>query len=218
MCGRYTLALPEPELVEVFDVPPLGFDYHPRWNVAPGQECAVVAEDRKGRRMGLMRWGLVPGWMDDPPSGGFVNARAETAWEKPSFREAFRRRRCLVPADGFYEWAREGDRKVPRWFHPVGGGALALAGIWEGRTFAVLTTEANADVAPVHPRMPVILPRERWARWLGGGASVEALRALTGPAPDGTLDRRVVSTRVNGPDEDDPGLIEGVGEDGGAGG
>lgn len=208
MCGRYTLALPEPELLETFDVPPPEFDYRPRWNVAPGQECPVVAEDRHGRRMGLLRWGLVPSWMDDPPSGGFVNARAETAATKPSFREPFRRRRCLVPADGFYEWAREGERKVPRWFHRADGGALALAGLWEGRTFTVLTTDANADVAPVHPRMPVILPPERWDAWLVTGTAVEELQEMVGPAPDGSLDRRTVSTRVNTPDEDDPELIE----------
>lgn len=208
MCGRYTLALPQPDLLETFDVPEPEFDYRPRYNVAPGQDCPVVAEDRHGRRMGLMRWGLVPGWMDDPPSGGFVNARAETAWEKPSFRESFRRRRCLVPADGFYEWAREGDRKVPRWFHPVKGRALGLAGLWDGRTFTILTTEANADVAPVHPRMPVIVAPGDWGTWLGSGTGVEELRALLGPAPDGSLEARVVSTRVNTPEEDDPGLIE----------
>jgi putative SOS response-associated peptidase YedK len=210
VCGRYTLALPEPELLETFDVPPPEFDYRPRWNVAPGQECPVVAEDRRGRRMGLLRWGLVPSWMDDPPSGGFVNARAETAATKPSFREPFRRRRCLVPADGFYEWAREGERKVPRWFRPAAGGALALAGLWEGRTFTVLTTEANADVAPVHPRMPVILPPETWDAWLAAGTAVEELRGMVGPAPDGSLACRTVSTRVNTPDEDDPELVEPV--------
>lgn len=208
MCGRYTLSLPAPELVEAFDVPPLSFEWRPRWNVAPGQDCPVVGEDRKGRRMGLMRWGLVPEWMDDPPSGGFVNARSETAGEKPSFREAFRRRRCLVPADGFYEWAREGGEKVPRWFRRRGGGVLALGGIWEGRTFAVLTTAANADVAPVHPRMPVLVPREGWDAWLDAGTPGDVLRGLVAPAPDGVLERRVVSTRVNTPDEDDPGLVE----------
>ncbi len=210
MCGRYTLALPAPELVEAFDVPPLSFEWRPRWNVAPGQDCPVVGEDRKGRRMGLMRWGLVPGWMDDPPAGGFVNARAETAHDKPSFREAFARRRCLVPADGFYEWAREGGAKVPRWFHPAAGGPLALGGIWEGRTFAVLTTEANADVRPVHPRMPVLVPRSGWDAWLDGGTPREALRRLIAPAADGTLERRVVSTRVNAVGEDDAGLVEPV--------
>ena len=210
MCGRYTLALPAPDLVETFDVPELTFRHTPRYNVSPGQECPVVAEDQRGRRMGLMRWGFVPGWMDDPPSGGFVNARAETAHRKPSFRESCRRRRCLGPADGFYEWAREGGEKLPRWFHPVGGGALALAGLWDGTTFTILTTEANADVAPVHPRMPVILGPDDWALWLGSGAGLEELRSLLGPAPDGTLERRWVSTRVNAPDQDDPGLVEPV--------
>lgn len=210
MCGRYTLALSRSELMEAFQVPEPDFDWVPRYNLAPGQDCPVVARDRHGRRMGLMRWGLVPDWMDDPPSGGFVNARSETAHRKPSFREAFRRRRCLVPADGFYEWAREGEARVPRWFRPRAGGALALAGLWEGRTFTILTTDANADVAPVHPRMPVLLPEERRDAWLAPETGTDALRAILGPAPAGTLEARVVSTRVNTPDRDDPGLLEPV--------
>lgn len=117
MCGRYTLATPADEIVETFDVGPLTFDYFARFNIAPGQSAPVVAQDGRGRRAGLLTWGLIPGWRDEPGKGLF-NARSESVHEKPSFREAFERRRCLVPADGFYEWSTGS----------VGGGEAAGAG------------------------------------------------------------------------------------------
>lgn len=215
MCGRYTLATPPQELIEVFDVPALTFDLTPRFNICPGQRVPVVGEDRRGRRAGLLRWGFVSASADEPGSG-WINARGETAHRTPSFREAFARRRCLVPADGFYEWKREGDSKVPHWFHPAEGGLLAFAGIWEhwdrlGREprdgFAILTVAANADVSGVHDRMPLIIPPEHHAAWLSGDTSGDRLAAMVEPAPVGTLTARVVSTRVNSPREDDPDLL-----------
>jgi putative SOS response-associated peptidase YedK len=216
MCGRYALVSGAEELVEAFDVPLPGFELVARYNIAPGQDVPVVAEDRRGRRMGLLRWGLVPGWKDQPGSG-LVNARSETVRTTPSFRDAFSRRRCLVPADGFYEWRREGDRKVPHWFHPRDGSVVSFAGIWERwsrpdaeprHTFAILTTEANADVAPIHDRMPVVVAPEHRALWLSRASDSDDLAGILRPAPRGTFGSHEVSTRVNRADEDDPGLIE----------
>jgi putative SOS response-associated peptidase YedK len=215
MCGRYTLATPAEELVEAFDVVAPTFDWLPRYNVAPGQDAAVVAEDARGRRIGLLRWGFPPAWKDEPGTG-FVNARAESVTTKPSFREAFSRRRCLVPVDGFYEWKRADGARQPFWIHPSGSGLLSFAGIWETwrrpgveprHGFAILTTDANAEVRRVHDRMPVVIPAEARARWLDRATPAAELARLLVPTPDGTFDLRPVSSRVNRTDEDDAGLI-----------
>ena len=219
MCGRYTLSANADELVEAFDVPTPTFDLVARYNIAPSQLAPVVAADRRGRRMGLLTWGLVPGWVDEPGEG-MINARVESVGERPSFRDALERRRCLVPATGFYEWKREQGAKVPYWIHPAKGGVISFAGIWERwsrsgaeprHTFAILTMEANADVAPIHERMPVIVARVDRARWLdrsldGSGA----LGLLRGGAP-GMLASHAVSGRVNRTAEDDAGLTEPAG-------
>jgi len=219
MCGRYTLAAAPPELLEAFDVPELTFEYFARFNVAPGQDAPVVAEDRRGRRIGLLQWGLVPSWKDEP-SGGFVNARSESVRRTRSFAEAFARRRCLVPADGFYEWRREGSLKTPYWLHPSQG-LLSLGGIWERwsrpghdvlHTFAILTTEANEDVRPIHDRMPVVIAPGARDLWLARDADLDEVEAVMRTPPGGLLRRRRVSTRVNRPDEDDASLIEAVEE------
>ena len=221
MCGRYTLATPSDDLIEAFDLPGLTFEYMARYNIAPGQPAPVVAEDGRGRRMGLLKWGLVPAWKGEPGSG-LINARAETVATKASFREAFARRRCLVPADGFYEWRREAEtgRKTPFWIHPVDQAVLTFAGIWETwthvaadplHTFAILTTSANEDVRHVHDRMPVIVPVEDRARWLDRATAEPSLEAILAPAPPRTLECHPVDRRVNRVAEDDAGLIERVG-------
>ncbi|HSM60728.1 MAG TPA: SOS response-associated peptidase, partial [Longimicrobiales bacterium] len=183
MCGRYSLATPADELIETFDVPGPTFEHEARYNIAPGQDAPVVAEDSRGRRIGLLRWGFVPARSDEAGSG-FVNARGESVGQTPSFRDAFRRRRCLVPADGFYEWRREGNARIPYWFHPPGGGVLAMAGIWEHWSrpghedrwsFAVLPVEASPDVRAVHDRMPLLLPRAAWDAWLDRSTGPDAL-------------------------------------------
>jgi putative SOS response-associated peptidase YedK len=218
MCGRYALAAPADDLVEVFDVPPPTFEPIPRYNIAPSQDTPVVAEDRHGRRLGLLTWGLVPAWVDAPGSG-IVNARSESVADKPSFREAFERRRCLVPADGFYAWKREGGVKVPHWIHPFGGGVISFAAIWERwsrpgaeprYTFAILTTEASEDVSHIHDRMPVVIASPARSRWLDPLADPADALSLLRPTPAGTLASYVVSTRVNRASEDDAGLIEPV--------
>ncbi len=220
MCGRYTLSAPEGALVEAFDVPALNFDYHPRYNIAPGQPCPVVAEDGEGRRMGLIEWGFLPAWKEEP-KGPFINARAESVATKASFREAFRRRRCLLPADGFYEWKAEGSTKTPYWLHPADGGILSFAGIWESWTrpgreprhgFAILTTDANEEVSQIHDRMPLVIAPEDRDAWLSRTSRGESLRRLMRPAPAGTFRLHAVSSRVNRPAEDDSALVEPVAE------
>ncbi|MBT3327123.1 MAG: SOS response-associated peptidase [Gemmatimonadales bacterium] len=216
MCGRFTLAADEQQLVEAFDIPTLTFDFQPSYNVAPGQSTVVVAADGAGRRAGQLKWGFVPGWLDQPGSG-FINARSESVADKPSFREAFARRRCLVPADGFYEWRRDGDAKVPHWFHPSSASPVAFGGIWESwsrpdqepkHTFAILTTAANEDVRGVHDRMPLVISPRAFSVWLDRNAQAAEVQSLLRSAPDGTFDVHPVTDRVNRPSENDVGLTE----------
>jgi putative SOS response-associated peptidase YedK len=209
MCGRYTVTAGATELIETFDVPELSFEHHPRYNVAPSQDAPVVASDRHGRRIGLMRWGFEPAGALSG-RGVWINARAESVARRATFREAFRRRRCLVPADGFYEWRREGRGRIPYWFHARDRGLFSLAGIWEGRTFAILTTDANDDVRAVHDRMPVVVAPGERAAWMDRDAPPEILARMLGPAPAGTFESWAVSGRVNRPDPEGPSLIEPV--------
>ncbi len=209
MCGRYTLTTPVPVLAERF-----GFDsfpeLKPRYNVAPTQPVAVVVAGPELRReLVLMRWGLVPAWSREGPKGPpLINARSETAADRPAFRQALRSRRCLVPADGFFEWAKVGGRKQPHYFHRPNGEPFAFAGLWERwqgpegdplLSCAVLTTEANEVVRPVHDRMPVILAPEDFQRWLESG-DAELLR----PCPPEALAVTRVSALVNSPRNDGP--------------
>ena len=145
-----------------------------RYNIAPSQAIPVVRVANGKRELADLRWGLIPHWAETPKAGGFVNARAETVTEKPAFRDPFRRRRCLVPADGFYEWKHIGKKKHPFFFRKAGGGLLAYAGVWDTwngpdgpvETVAVLTVPANDLVKPLHDRMPAIIPEDRFAEWL----------------------------------------------------
>lgn len=221
MCGRYTLGVPPVRIAEIFDLletPELA----PRYNIAPTQEAPVVLGSGGRRTLELRRFGLVPFWAKDPTiANRLINARAETVEEKPSFRTAFRRHRCLVPADGFYEWKPAGRRKQPYWIHRHDGLPFAMAGLCERwhadredeiRSFTIVTTEANPIVRPIHARMPVILDADAWDEWLDPKAPVEALRALLHPAPSEDFDTRRVSTLVNSPAVDDPRCIDAVDE------
>jgi putative SOS response-associated peptidase YedK len=205
-------------LVEAFDVPLPDFALEPRYNIAPGQLAPVVAEDRRGRRVGLLTWGLIPGWQDEPRKP-LINARSESISQRASFRDAFERRRCLVPADGFYEWKREGQKKAPFWIHPSAGGLISFAGVWERwsrpgsdprHTFAILTMPASQEVAAIHDRMPVVIqPSDRDA-WLDRETDAETAREILRRTPEPRLSCRPVSTRVNRPAEDDAALIDEV--------
>jgi putative SOS response-associated peptidase YedK len=155
MCGRYSLAASDEELVEAFDIPGLTFDYFARYNIGPGQAAPIVAEDKRGRRMGLIDWGFAPAWMDDPGTG-FVNARAESVATKASFRKAFARRRCLVPADGLYEWSRD---KTPFWIYPTRAGVLSFAGVWEAWRRPGERSEAVVGASATGSRRDVREPR-----------------------------------------------------------
>lgn len=231
MCGRYTLALPLSRIVDAFRVSQVTMEeWPPRYNIAPTQAAPAVVRDGEGeRRLGLLRWGLVPGWADDPSIGNrMINARAETAASKPAFRNAFRRRRCLVPADGFYEWRKPDSgkgAKTPFHIRRADGEPLAFAGLWERwrprtgegegggeplHTFTLLTTAASEWMKPLHHRMPVILEPEEWADWLDEEAEPEALESLVQAPRHPPLEAVEVSTRVNSPGNDDEGCVEPV--------
>ena len=227
MCGRYTLSVPLSNLVDSFDVDPPDFEYPPRFNIAPTQDAPVIAQDQEGRRMGLLRWGLVPGWAKDVAVGSrMINDRAETVADKTAFRKAFRSRRCAVPADGFFEWMKtEGEGgggivKVPHWIHQAGAKPFLMAGLWEKWTpqggsplfsFTIITTEAVPEIRKIHPRMPVILSRESTNSWLDPQSEVGTLQSLLQPFRGG-LEAHPVSSFVNSPRNDLPQCIEKVEE------
>lgn len=220
MCGRFTLTLDPVELRQAFDLGDMPEEWIPRYNIAPSQPVAVVA-DGKTRAVDFMRWGLVPSWAKDISIGNrLINARAETVMEKPSFRNAFARRRCLILADGFYEWQKK-DKKgpsVPYYFHLEDKKPFAFAGLWEFwkspegdalKSCTIITTDANEVVAPVHDRMPVILnPTTAW-QWLED-APGEALAGMLRPYPAGEMGAYVVSRMVNDPGKDGPALVNPV--------
>lgn len=193
----------------------------PRYNIAPDQDAIAVCTRDGERQIRTMRWGLIPHWARDSAIGRkLINARAETAAEKPSFRYAFREHHCLVPADGFYEWSGRGRWRQPWLIAAKDGNPLAFAGLWSHwrvpedamlsgslaehhpgdvvRTFTILTTAANETVSPIHDRMPVILPEEAFGPWLAGTA------VALDPAPDTLLEAQRVSLHVNNPRNDDP--------------
>jgi putative SOS response-associated peptidase YedK len=216
MCGRYTLSTPAGRLAEEFQLDST-VEIPPSYNVAPTQQVAVVLEDEGGRRLEMLRWGLVPSWADDPDIGArMINARSETAPDKPSFRRAFRGRRCLIAADGFYEWKREEGGKQPYYFRMQDGRPFAFAGLWESwekgdgtlRTCAILTTRANSVLEGIHDRMPVILPHDAYNAWLDPDADREELGELMIPYPNDDLETYPVSRFVNSPRNNDERCIE----------
>ncbi len=218
MCGRFALKLPPAELITRFGLTECA-DFEPRFNIPPGTDIPVIRRSPEGARvLHLLRWGLVPHWAKDPTIGNrLANARGESVADKPAFREAFRKRRCLVPADGFYEWKTEGRNKQPYYFSHLSGAPLVLAGLWESwrapdgtilRTVCLITTSANALMAPIHDRMPVLLNPTDWATWLEG--SMEQAAQLIAPYADGALQCWPVDRRLNRPTEVGAGLIERV--------
>jgi putative SOS response-associated peptidase YedK len=220
MCGRYFQQRGPASVARYFEtVNPLP-NIAASWNRAPTQDALVVRRhpETGARYLDALRWGLVPRWAKDPAVGSkMINARSEGITEKPSFRDAFRKRRCLVTADGFYEWRTEGKAKQPFAVCLAGSEPMALAGLWEGwrapdggilRTCTIVTGEANAKLAPMHHRMPMILPREAWPLWLGEEpAEADALLALLRPCPPEMVLAWPVSPRVNKVGENDAGLL-----------
>lgn len=224
MCGRFTLRSAPSVIAEqfaLFDVDP----FTPRFNIAPTQPVAVVrtrpADHGKSgdRELAWLHWGLIPSWADDPAIGNrMINARAETVVQKPAYRGAFRRRRCLVVADGFYEWQRRGNQKQPFFLHMDDDSPFAFAGLWESwegadhsfvESCTIITTEPNELVEPIHNRMPVILDPEQYETWLNSSSGKTAeLTGLLGPYQGGLLRAEPVTTWVNNPKHDDPRCIE----------
>ena len=217
MCGRYTLASQTERLAEEFGVDASSIELAPNYNVAPTQKVAAVLEEGGQRRLEVLRWGLIPPWADDPGIGSrMINARSETAPGKPSFRRAFRERRCLIPADGFYEWQRTNGAKQPYYIHMEDGRPFAFAGLWESwskgegeiRTCTILTTGANALVGEVHDRMPVILAHDAYDVWLDPASERDELTGLLAPYPEDEMETYPVSRFVNSPSNNDPRCIE----------
>jgi len=218
MCGRYTLTTPVERLAEEFGFDDSSVELPQNYNVAPTQSVAAVLEEGGQRRLEVLRWGLIPPWADDPQIGSrMINARSETAPGKPSFRRAFRERRCLIPADGFYEWQRTNGAKQPYYIHMQDGRPFAFAGLWESwskggdgevRTCTILTTGANALVGEVHDRMPVILAPDAYGVWLDPASERDELTGLLAPYPEDEMEAYPVSRFVNSPQNNDPRCIE----------
>lgn len=222
MCGRITAPASEMSRLESATGGRwCGPQPEPRYNIGPGDLAPIFRIEGPDRVLECFRWGLIPSWAKDPAIGKkCFNARGETVHEKPSFRSAFRRRRCLVPVPGFYEWQKVPGqtRKQPWWIHPVDRSIMAFAGLWEEwrpdpetepvRTFTIVTTEPNGFMRDLHHRMPVILCEGEREVWLDGDASVDELHALIRPCRDDYLAGYRVSTRVNIPLADGPELLE----------
>jgi len=216
MCGRFTLTSAEGIAEDLGVAAPAELAAH--WNIAPSQPVLVVA-NRAERAIEAMRWGLVPSWASDPSIGyKMINARRESLADKPAFRDAYARRRCLVLADGFYEWKREGKRSSPFYFHRRDRRPFAFAGLWErwkqpdGQwllSCAIVTTEASPLVAPIHDRMPVIVAPADYGRWLAPDAlPPDALDDVLAPAPADPYEIYPVSPLVNSPEHDQPACVE----------
>lgn len=223
MCGRFTVRKTVEEIGEDFPLEDfINLIIKPRHNIAPTQPVAAIRlNSEKGKREAtLFQWGLIPSWAKDPSSGSrMINARSETVSEKPSFRVAFQSRRCLVLADGFYEWQRSKTPKQPYYFKLRSDRVFAFAGLWEHwrgkdgseiETCTLLTTEPNELMAPIHDRMPVILNSDSYELWLDANQKKDAIQKLFDPFPSDKMEAYPISTFVNSPQNDSPRCIEPV--------
>ncbi|NET40117.1 MAG: SOS response-associated peptidase [Cyanothece sp. SIO1E1] len=219
MCGRFSLVVPERFFSKVFvfeDIP----EMQPNYNIPPGVDIWAIRSGRMAGRaeVARLRWGLVPSWAKDPKIGNrMINARSETVSEKPAFRSALGRRRCLIPADGFYEWKREGKIRTPFRIHLTDHEPFAMAGLWESwqtpdgdrlDTCTILTTSSNQIMQPIHDRMPVILNAQSQSVWLNPATPVESLKEITVPYPAEKMAAYPVSTLVNSPRNNGPECLE----------
>ena len=218
MCGRFVITSAPEALRQVFSYNEQP-NFPARYNIAPTQPVPVVIVENGSRHFRLMRWGLLPSWVKDPRKFTLlINARAETVQEKPAFKNAIRRRRCLIPADGYYEWQNRGERKQPYFIHPSAGGPMGFAGLaetWMGpngeelETAAIVTTRANRSLGAIHDRMPAIVPPDAFNLWLDcANVDVETAMTLVAPAPDPMLEAYEVSAAVNRTANDNPKLVE----------
>jgi putative SOS response-associated peptidase YedK len=219
MCGRFTQERPVSDLAEIFAAEALVDEPGGRYNIAPTDEAIVVVERDDRRALKGYRWGLIPHWAPDARiASRTFNARAESIASMPAFRESFRRRRCLVPVDAFYEWKREDGVRQPYRIFRTDGRPLALAGLWAGwknpetdevrRTFTIVTTTPNAVVTALHDRMPVIVPDDAWGRWLDPRPTdLDELRALLEPSDEVALEIAPASRLVNDVRNDGPQLL-----------
>jgi len=216
MCGRYRLSRRKQIIEEYFDSDSWDYDWNPRFNIAPTQPVPVIRQRPKElvRQISLMRWGLIPHWAKEPSiATSTLNAKSETAATKPAFRDPLKFRRCLIPADGFYEWKRTVKAKQPFCFEIKDGELFAFAGLWDGwkdasgnwiKTCSILTTTPNALTATIHDRMPVILDRESYDLWLDPGMqNVAAISELLKPYDASRMQLYPVSSRVNHVTNDD---------------
>ncbi len=217
MCGRYTLRTPVDPLAEQFDLDEYPSSLTTSYNIAPTQEVATVVEEDDKRKLEMFHWGLIPSWAKDPQIGNrMINARAETVHEKPSFRSAFKARRCLILADGFYEWQKADNGKQPFYIHMKDGSPFAFAGLWETwkngeelRSCAIITTDANDLMNEIHHRMPVVLHPENYGVWLDPDFDeTDPLKDLLKPFPSEETEAYMVSRRVNKPSNNEPSVVE----------
>jgi len=220
MCGRFVQYSLFPEIVREFKIQQVDAEPRPSYNIAPTQDVPVVINDGVNR-LTTCRWGLIPPWSRDPAIGNrMINARAETVADKPSFKKPFRNSRCLIVADGFYEWRKEGSRKIPVFVRLVDDRPFGLAGLFSDwnppdgdtvRTCTIITTEPNSLLEPIHNRMPVIIPKEKNRLWLDPGVHDPALlEALLIPYSSDKMEAYDVSTTVNSPANNSPSNIEPV--------
>jgi putative SOS response-associated peptidase YedK len=219
MCGRFMQERPVSELAEIFEAEPLVDEPGGRYNIAPTDEALVVVQRDDRRGLTAYRWGLIPHWASDARiASRTFNARAESIATMPAFRDSFRRKRCLVPVDGFYEWRRQDGVRQPYRIFRADGRPLVLAGLWDGwknpdtgevrRTFTIVTTTPNEVVAELHNRMPVIVPDESWGRWLDPRpAEPGELRAMLEPTDAVALEIAPASRLVNDVRNDGPQLL-----------
>ncbi|MCB9234990.1 MAG: SOS response-associated peptidase [Bacteroidia bacterium] len=216
MCGRYSLYLPLDKIALELGINITDLLLEPRYNAAPSQLLPVITNDRP-HEIQLFRWGLIPFWAKDPSIGNkMINARSETVLEKPAFRQAMDKRRCLVLCDGFYEWKKSPSGKVPHHIRLKGGGLIALAGLWESwkdpegreiKSFTILTTQANELVQPLHERMPVFLLEKDAKDWLNPEIPGAQLQYLFKPFPADGMEAYPVSTLLNSPRHDGPEVL-----------
>ena len=215
MCGRYRLSRRKQVVEEYFESASEEEEWSPRYNIAPTQPVAAIRQVGRSRVLSMMRWGLIPSWASDVSIGNrLINGRSETVLEKPAFRESFRTRRCLIPADGFYEWKKTGKEKQPFHFGMKDDSLFAFAGVWDRwrspggqmlESCSILTTAANELLDDVHDRMPVILPRRHHETWLSApAAEAQRLAELLVPFDASYMKRYAVSSLVNKPQNETP--------------